>query len=72
LDDEFLAGIEQGIDAIQDRPQTWPIFAGAARRYLVHRFPYGIVYVCEQGWILVLAIMHLHRKPGYWADRRTT
>jgi len=42
---------------------------GDIRRALVHRFPYGILYVPEQNQILIIAVMHLHRQPGYWQDR---
>ena len=31
---------------------------------------YGLVYAIEGDIALVLAVMHLHRRPGYWRDRR--
>lgn len=39
------------------------------RRFLVRRFPYGILYTIEADHILILAIMHLSREPGYWRHR---
>jgi hypothetical protein len=39
------------------------------RRCLVKRFPYGILYGIDVDKIFVVAIMHLHRKPGYWLSR---
>jgi len=39
------------------------------RRALVHRFPYGVLYVLERDRLLIIAVMHLHRQPGYWQNR---
>ncbi|MCI0365313.1 MAG: addiction module protein, partial [Phycisphaerales bacterium] len=38
-----------------------------ARRRQLRRFPYGIVYSVRSDHILVVALMHLHRRPGYWS-----
>ncbi|MEX2436959.1 MAG: type II toxin-antitoxin system RelE/ParE family toxin, partial [Candidatus Paceibacterota bacterium] len=31
--------------------------------------PYGIIYLIEADEIIILAIMNLRRKPGYWKSR---
>ena len=31
-----------------------------------HRFPYGIIYAVENGEVLVISVMHLHRHPDSW------
>lgn len=51
-------------------PKAWPEMEGEVRRSLVQRFPYGILYSVEQDGIFVLAVMNLHRKPGYWKSRK--
>jgi plasmid stabilization system protein ParE len=51
-------------------PRTWPILDGEIRRALVRRFPYGVLYSEEEGTLFVIAVMNLHRAPGYWKDRR--
>ncbi|HHC24938.1 MAG TPA: type II toxin-antitoxin system RelE/ParE family toxin, partial [Desulfobacterales bacterium] len=28
-----------------------------------------IYYTIEDGYILIVAVMHLSRKPGYWRNR---
>jgi hypothetical protein len=33
------------------------------------RFPFGILYVATVDEIVVLAVMHLRRRPGYWQGR---
>ena len=34
-------------------------------------FPYALLYRVWNEQIEILAVMHLSRKPGYWADRLT-
>jgi len=36
---------------------------------MVRRFPFGILYRIEPEQIVVVAVMHLRRRPGYWRDR---
>jgi hypothetical protein len=38
---------------------------------LLKRFPFGVIYTRMDNGLLVLAIAHLHRKPGYLAKRLT-
>jgi len=66
---EFLWEVFFAIDRIQQFPQAWQVFYEDARRCLVRRFPYGIIYVQENDLILILAVAHLHREPDYWIDR---
>jgi plasmid stabilization system protein ParE len=66
---ELLWEVFFAIDRIKQFPQTWQTFYEDARRCLVRRFPYGIIYVQEKDSILILAIAHLHREPDYWIDR---
>jgi toxin ParE1/3/4 len=40
------------------------------RKRRVPRFPYDVVYRIKEERILVLAIKHHRRRPGYWTWRR--
>jgi hypothetical protein len=37
----------------------------------VNRYPYGVLYESASTRLLVLAVMHLRREPGYWVARRS-
>jgi len=50
-------------------PEAWHPLDEGLRRCRMNRFPYGLIYAIENGDILVLAVAHLHREPGYWRDR---
>lgn len=66
---DFLDKIEQAINDVAEDPQKWPIIHIQIRRRLIHRFPFGLLYRIDPDEILIIAIMHLHRRPDYWFDR---
>ncbi len=70
LGKEFAVEILESLDRIHDFPLAWPVFEEDIRRCLTDRFPYGILYAIEGETILVIAVMHQHREPGYWRDRQ--
>ena len=39
------------------------------KRYLLHKFPYKILYSNEIDHIYVIAVAHMHREPKYWINR---
>jgi hypothetical protein len=39
------------------------------RRYLLHKFPFSVVYLERPDFIEVIAVAHHRRKPGYWSKR---
>ena len=69
LGDEFLDEVEHGLRRIQQFPLLWPVYEGEYRRSLLRRFPYGLIYRVDPPRTFIIAVAHLHRKPGYWKDR---
>jgi len=65
----YLSEIERAVAAIAESPEIWPIIEGKLRRRLVRRFPFGILYCIDPNEIVVVAVAHLRRKPGYWRER---
>ena len=69
LGEEFAQEVERAIQRILDHPEAWPKVSRMARCCRVERFPFGIVYLILGEELLIVAVMHLRRKPGYWKDR---
>ena len=65
----FLSEVENAIGRILQFPQAWAKLSPTIRRCRTKRFPYGIVYKLGKDRVLIVAVMHLHREPNYWADR---
>jgi hypothetical protein len=59
----YYGAREAGLDVrFMDSPESF-------RGCLTHVFPHGILYTIEQDHILILAVMHCSREPGYWRYR---
>jgi plasmid stabilization system protein ParE len=69
LGEVFLDDVQHAIDAIRERPYLGVGLAYGFRRILVRRFPFSIVYAVEQSEIVVVAVSHHRRRPGYWRRR---
>ncbi len=68
--DRFMAELDRVIAMIAENPTRWPEYRRGARRLRLRRFPYAALYRVEPEVVLVVAIAHQRRKPGYWASRR--
>jgi toxin ParE1/3/4 len=50
-------------------PARWRVLDEDVRRCLVHVFPYAVLYTVESDYVLILAVMHCSREPGYRRHR---
>lgn len=66
---KFLAAIEDTIQRVVEAPTRWRVIDEDVRRCLAHVFPYAILYTIESDFILIVAVMHCSREPGYWQQR---
>ncbi len=57
------------LDRIVDNPLLWRERAGGYRRVNCPIFPYYIPFFIRGNKIIIAAIAHDHRKPGYWKTR---
>lgn len=70
LGEDFIKELDRAFSLIQNSPKTWPILSSNFRRFLLKRFPYGIIYQIKEDCIFIVAIMHLSSKPNYWIERK--
>ncbi|PSF14838.1 type II toxin-antitoxin system RelE/ParE family toxin [Marinobacter shengliensis] len=71
---EFFAAVDAAIDVIEENflpLSPLPEEAGdtGARRLILERFPYDIVAIELPDEIIVIAVAHHSREPGYWRQR---
>ncbi len=67
---DFALEVHFAIERIIAYPKSWSVVVDKIRRSLVKRFPFGILYIENENGIYILAVMHLHREPNYWQDRK--
>jgi len=69
LAERFLAEIGASLDLIRLHPRLYPIATRNTRRRILHTFPYSLIFQERPDVILVIAIAHAKRRPGYWTKR---
>ena len=69
LGSDLIAAIQEAIRRIIKFPQLGAIEEANIRKCLVHGFPFTVLYEAGQGQIYIAAVMHQHRRPGYWRER---
>ncbi len=69
LDLRFMASVEAAVRQVAAAPERWRVLEQDVRRCLTKVFPYAILYTVEADRVLIIALMHCHREPGYWRAR---
>lgn len=69
LGEEFRDEAWETVRRVKEFPEAWHPLGGLIRRCQMKRFPYGVIYEPSEVEIVIIAIAHLHRKPGYWRTR---
>jgi ParE toxin of type II toxin-antitoxin system, parDE len=67
---DFRAEVDRAIARVTSQPDRWPSFRERFRRVRLRRFPYALYcHIADPDLILVLAVAHSRRRPGYWLRR---
>ena len=74
LGSEFREAFGRSLDVLREGLVTgtlWPSPLGerGIRRIQMRRFPYHVVFVVREPGVIVLAVAHQRRRPGYWRNR---
>ena len=65
----FRVAVESAVKSIAENPFRYRVLHPPFRRYLLPNFPNAIIYCIEPENILIIAVAHTKRKPGYWIKR---
>ena len=64
LGHDFMLCVEAALEAIAERPASFPLIHKHTRRALTRRFPYLILFVELPDLIDVIGVFHTSRDPG--------
>lgn len=67
--ERFEAEFDQALLAIGTDPERFPRCDERHRYVLLRRFPYQVIYRGVGDRIVVVAVAHAKREPGYWHGR---
>jgi len=66
---EFADEVIRAVENIAEAPHRWPAQIAGTRKFVMHRFPFLIIYREAASGIQILAVAHAKRRPGYWRSR---
>jgi plasmid stabilization system protein ParE len=66
----FEAEFARALKGISANPGRFPMCDDRHRFYLLKRYPFQIIYrPISDEKLLIVAVAHTSRRPGYWMDR---
>jgi len=65
----FLRELTTAVQRIRHAPDRYPSAEAGTRRILFDRFPFTIYYRVRHNTLIVVAVAHQKRRPGYWTSR---
>jgi toxin ParE1/3/4 len=66
----FTNEVDTGFARIRHYPDAAPLVAKRARRLVLAKFPFSLIYETRVDCLMVLAVAHHRKRPYYWRVRR--
>lgn len=71
LGKRFQQSVEAAVALAISLPLAGSPYKHGTRRVYPKKFPFAIVYMVGENEIVIFAVAHFRRKPGYWKSRRS-
>lgn len=75
LGDRFEGAVDEMVDTVVEWPESGAMWPGwdsiPVRSRRVGGFPFRLVYLVQPAELVVIALAHDKRLPGYWRERVT-
>lgn len=65
----FSHALDRAIFRIRESPDSFPVADHGTRKFVLQRFPFNVFYRISKVEIVVVAVAHQKRRPGYWSGR---
>ena len=65
----FAHAVDSAISRIVEAPTQYPLAEHKTRKLVLQRFPFNIFYLPGGSAIVIVAVAHQKRRPGYWRSR---
>jgi plasmid stabilization system protein ParE len=70
LGDDFLDDVERAIETLQEHPRIGSPAGRRFRKLHIRRFPFNLIYADRTDEIVIVAVAHQRKRPGYWRRRQ--
>lgn len=68
--DRFISEFADTVRRLAQQPEIGAPESARSRSLHLRRFPYKPIYWIDSETVIVVAVAHQRRRPGYWAGRR--
>ena len=66
----FSLAVDKAIEAITPEPARFPSTYAGCRYCMLKRYPFTVVFRDEVDRLVIVAVAHAKRRPGYWRCRK--
>jgi plasmid stabilization system protein ParE len=66
---DFTRVVDACLAEVSRTPLRFPTVRGKARRALLRRFPFAVIFVVDDRSVRVIACLHARRDPAKWQRR---
>jgi plasmid stabilization system protein ParE len=67
----FAHAIDNAVSRIRESPNSFVSADHGTRKFVLRRFPFNLFYRLDETEIVIVAVAHQKRRPGYWSSRET-
>jgi len=71
LGDRFEQDLIATVEFVLEHPLSGKSLSEHVRKFPLRTFRYNLIYVIDELEIVVVAVAHHRRRPGYWRSRLT-
>jgi len=69
LGDRFEQDLRETVAFITDRPLSGKQLTSNVRQFRLRTFRYNVIYAVDSQELIIVAVAHHRRRPGYWLGR---
>ncbi len=66
----FVGEVRTSLRHVANNPRRFPAVDEDVRRAILNSFPYSLYFKTEIDVVVVIAVLHQHRRPDTWQKRR--
>lgn len=71
LGDRFEKDLQDTVSFIAERPLAGKALMLHVRKFRLRTFRYNVIYAVDVDEVIIVAVAHHRRRPGYWNSRLT-
>ncbi|MDO8413525.1 MAG: type II toxin-antitoxin system RelE/ParE family toxin [Gallionellaceae bacterium] len=65
----LIVEFEKAVLFLSNNPELGTKWVSGTHRFIMHRFPFNVVYRIFPDHLYIIAIAHQRRRPDYWRQR---